>query len=114
MGVCSSCFTQRRHGSQNDVGRESQAPHISFGRSASLLVQQTTESSRLLGEDLHPVQYGSLNGGIGHGSDQSEVQDQQRQVAALKRIVDQTSEYAFLILFASRRLRLMRARPLTL
>ncbi len=60
-----------------------------------LAVRQTTESSRLLYDDIQHDQYGSINGGA-VPSAPVDAQDAQREEAALRRILAQTSEYGMI------------------
>jgi hypothetical protein len=91
MGVCASCLGQRRWGAQHGV-RVALFP-LSCPVVASLLtLLQTTESSRLLYDDIQQSQYGSLNGTAVQGSPPADAQDQQREVAEQRRILAQTSE----------------------
>ncbi|KAI9886084.1 MAG: hypothetical protein M1823_002102 [Watsoniomyces obsoletus] len=58
-----------------------------------LAVRQTTENSRLLYDDIQHDQYGSLNGGAVQGAPPVDAQDAQREEAALRRILAQTSDH---------------------
>ncbi|KAI9673023.1 MAG: hypothetical protein M1817_003187 [Caeruleum heppii] len=70
MGICSSCLGHSRRQGQTD----------------------TSETSRLLYDDPHQLQYGGINGGPVQGQLQIDPQDIQREEAALQKILAQTTE----------------------